>query len=136
VPKFAKRTSPKLVADRLTGMFPAEATTTDPELFLTGLIELMSSYPDWVQERSLSAVNGLPAKFKFLPTLAEIKEELDIWVDADRRHRDIQDRWSKPRLPPGEDAPAEQKPSYEELVEKYGRNFGIRNPDAIARKSP
>jgi hypothetical protein len=66
----------KVMADRLMGFFPTIAAT-DPEIFITGLVQLLAAYPFRVVEAVLSPLNGIPSKHKFLPSIAEVKAELD-----------------------------------------------------------
>jgi hypothetical protein len=54
---------------------------------MAGLIELLSHYEQHIIYQAQSATRGLAARFKFCPSLAEIKEALDFWVDEEARHR-------------------------------------------------
>jgi hypothetical protein len=49
----------------------------DPEIFLTGVIELFANYPADIVERAVGVTTGIPGQFKFCPRLAEIKEFMD-----------------------------------------------------------
>jgi hypothetical protein len=61
-------------------------------MFITAATAMLSSYPEIVAERVCDPIRGLPAKNKFLPAIAEIREACEremIWHDAvERRERD------------------------------------------------
>jgi hypothetical protein len=87
-------TDPRIAARKaaqLFGYYPRN-DANDPELFLTGATTMLSSYPEIVVERVCDPLRGLPAKNKFLPAIAEIREACEremIWHDAvERRDRD------------------------------------------------
>jgi hypothetical protein len=69
-----------------------------PQIFITGLVELIENYPDWLIARIASPVNGLPAKFKFCPLIAEIKEACEEWMVEKGREEDLKRRFSTPKL--------------------------------------
>jgi len=75
----------------LFGCYPRNEAN-DPEIFITAATALLASYPEIVVERVCDPVRGLPAKNKFLPAIAEIREACEremVWHDAiERRERD------------------------------------------------
>lgn len=79
---------------------------------------MLSSYPQAIAERSVSAINGFPARCKFFPTIAEAKEALEEWAMADARHRDLKERYARPVLPAIGGPP--RKSMREELCERFG----------------
>jgi hypothetical protein len=78
--------------------FTPKITAGDPQIFITGLVELIENYPDWLIARIASPVNGLPAKFKFCPLIAEIKEACEEWMVEKGREEDLKRRFSTPKL--------------------------------------
>ncbi len=63
------------VAKQVLGAFPDYAKTT-PEYTLA-IVRVIASYPPWVQSKLADLRTGIPAKCKFLPTVADIVEMAD-----------------------------------------------------------
>jgi hypothetical protein len=78
-------------ATLLFGYYPRNEAN-DPEIFITGATAMLASYPEIVVERVCDPIRGLPAKSKFLPSIAEIRSSCElemVWHDAvERRDRD------------------------------------------------
>jgi hypothetical protein len=78
-------------AAQLFGCYPRN-DANDPDTFLMAATALLASYPEVVADRVCDPLRGLPAKNKFLPALAEIREACEremIWHDAvERRERE------------------------------------------------
>jgi len=73
---------------------------------MAGVIELFEHYPAPLVARAVSPVYGLPAKYKFMPRIAEIKEWLDEHAPP-----------SKPKyLEPEPPVDRTNRPSYEEII--------------------
>lgn len=113
-------------ADRLFGFFP-QSGASDPRIFMTGVVELLSKYPAWIAERLLSPVNGLPAKHTFLPSIKEIRD----FCEAEFRVTRYAMEWDEAareqhKLIAGAVA---QRPTLEELQAKYGPNWGFRQAE-------
>lgn len=106
-------------AERLFGFYPRGAAT-DPEVFMTGVVQLLAAYPRAAVEAILSPLSGLPTKHKFLPSIAEIHEALEAQVAPLRRQQEREHRLRA--LPPPPSAP---RPTLAELKTKYGENFGL-----------
>ena len=100
---------------------------------MVGLVELFCAYPPQVVEGLLSPISGIPGKFKFMPTIAEIKEILDART-PDQSYarmvaaqlRDRQQQIAGPVYP---------KPTYDELKAKHGENWGLKTVTAEKKKS-
>lgn len=107
-----------MYASRLFDFYHTQELSANPETFLTGVIELFSNYPMPIVAKAVSPVFGLPAKFKFPPRIAEIKEFLDGLMP-----RTVERVY--PLLP--RDEPVDRAPrlTYEQLKEKYGDNWGL-----------
>jgi hypothetical protein len=89
---------------------------------MTGLVELLSSYPSFAVETVLSVRTGIPAKHEMMPAIAQIREALE----AESRVVRYAQEWregARQALLPG--PPAPPKPTYEELKAKYGPNWGL-----------
>jgi hypothetical protein len=60
-------------------------------MFITAATAMLASYPEHVVERVCDPIRGLPSRNKFLPAIAEIREDCEremIWHDAvERRER-------------------------------------------------
>jgi hypothetical protein len=115
----------------LMGFFPNGAAS-DPKIFEAGLCQLLSVYPHWALKQACNVHHGLPSVHRFLLSLAEIREYLEALLAADRRHREIIERWTKPALPPP--APGRgARPTHEALKSKHEEHWGIINPDHVER---
>lgn len=117
-------------AERLFSYYPQTAAS-DPVIFMTGLVELFCAYPAVVVESLLSPISGIPAKFKFMPSIAEIKEVLDART-PDRtyaRHVEAQ------RVPQIAGPPVERE-SLDQLKARHGPNWGLQahEEDLVARR--
>ena len=83
-------------ARQLMGFFPNGAAS-DPKIFEAGLCQLLSVYPQWALKQACDVHHGLPSAHRFLPSLAEIREYLEALLAADRRHRELIERWKSQR---------------------------------------
>lgn len=107
------KTDPRIVARKaaqLFGYYPRNEAN-DPEIFLTGATTLLASYPEEIVERACDLLRGLPAKNKFLPSIAEIREFCEremVWFDAVER-RDRERRHTAEVLAPAPPATAESR---------------------------
>jgi hypothetical protein len=115
-------------ADRLFGFFP-QSGASDPQIFMAGVVELLSGYPAWVADRILSPKHGLPAHHTFLPSIKEIRERCEDEFKAHRYAREFEQtsdalrlKYSAPQLAGPPPAP---RPTYDELKAKYGPNWGL-----------
>jgi len=82
----------------------------DPEVFVAAVAAVFSHYPPEIAQRVADPVSGLPAKSKWIPSVAEVREACDrlhgenlrmAQSDA-RRHRQLAEReeWeTKSRIP-------------------------------------
>lgn len=85
----------------LVGMYP-KVTAAEPEFFLTQLVALFGRYRSEELSAILDPSSGIAAKFKFLPSLAEIKAELDGVRDHFDRLKRFESWGSRAALPPPE----------------------------------
>lgn len=84
----------RIATQRLAGFWPP-IKAQDPETFLAGVMENLAGYSRPTIERAMSATRGLPAVFKFWPSIAEIREVLNGWEEAEHRHREILGRYNR-----------------------------------------
>jgi hypothetical protein len=71
----------------LFGFYRA-SEANDPETFIAGATAMLAQYPEHVAGKVCDPIRGLPAKSKFLPAIAEIREacELEmVWYHAVER---------------------------------------------------
>lgn len=62
---------------QLMGLFPQMGTPPSKEM-LAGIVTLFCEYPELVVKSVCNPVVGLPSKTQFLPTLATLKEALEV----------------------------------------------------------
>ena len=72
----------KYHARLIFGCFRA-GDANDPEVFTGALITLLMSYPAAIGAKLSDPKGGLAGKFKFLPTISEVREEADALMAAD-----------------------------------------------------
>lgn len=121
-------------ADRLFGFFPP-SSASDPEIFMTGVVNLLATYPEWVAERIMSTTTGLPAKHTFLPSIKEIREACEAEYSVTRRAIEWEAMTrEQTKLLAG--PPSAPRPTYDELRAKYGDNWGLKTSERGAKWSP
>lgn len=108
------------------------------------MIQLFAAYDPRHIEGVLSPLSGLPAKHKFLPSIAEIREALDEKSAHDKRMEDYSKRYGPDRMLPAPKHEPEVRPTVEQLRAKYGPHFGLHpekrkktpflNADELAHK--
>jgi len=106
----------------------------DPEVYTAGVIAVLSSYPMEVVRLVCDPRSGLPSKVKWLPTIAEIRDECEAW-HAPMRRAVAREENIKQQLEERERLEAEQarRPTFEELQAKYGKTWGLNpRPEEIA----
>lgn len=92
---------------------------------MAGVATVLAAYPAEVIEAALSPLSGIPAKFKFMPSIAELKTDLEARMP----------RWEPPTLAALLPAPPSgPRPSVDELRAKHGENWGL-HPETHKRKS-
>jgi len=109
------------------GFYPQSAAS-DPQIFMTGMIELLAAYPAIIIENLCSVISGIPAKYKFLPSIAELKEECERYTTP---HREREWEEYKRKRPPAYISPPEnpthtERPTMDELRAKHGENWGLK----------
>lgn len=108
---------------RMIGCF-RKGDANDPKIWLTAVIGTLVCYPIEVIREVTDPVVGMPSRFKWLPTIAEVREECETivtrrtraLVQSARVTRQLTERIAFEN----ETADRAKRLSYEELKEKYG----------------
>jgi len=83
-------------AKLILGSFRADQAA-DPEIYLTAIGHLLSRYPADIGAKLTDPKDGIAGKFKFLPTVSEVKEEADRLINAERdqsyRDNQLRKQW-------------------------------------------
>lgn len=66
-----------LAAQNLIGLYPAREVV-DAQRYVAGMTALMAAYPLDFVRRVTNPVTGLPSRLKYLPTLADVREALEV----------------------------------------------------------
>ena len=125
----------KYHAKLILGCYRA-AEVSDPDVYTTAIMTLLARYPADIGTRLSDPKDGVAGRFKWLPTVSEIREECDRLQAADvaeaKRRRDFAEQWrlreetERPlsvELPP---QPHRQILSnYDEAFAKHGRPTGV-----------
>jgi hypothetical protein len=115
----------------------------DPEIFITAMTAMLACYPELVVDRVCDPIRGLPAKNRFLPAIAEIREACEremIWHDAVER-RDRERRHTAEVLAPPSDKPtaesrARVRQAADELLAELNARGEPRKIDFKPPRSP
>ena len=112
-------------AARLLGCYRT-GDANDPEAYITAVVSVLVRYPANIIREVTEPATGLPSRLKWLPTIAEIREECEILANRERRRveRDRQIREqieARDRLQITDNRP---KKTYQQLVAEC-RALGI-----------
>jgi hypothetical protein len=99
-----------------------------PEVYLLELAVLFAGYPWWA---GAGAIEVAKDTFKFPPTRAELRPLLEDQVRYVRR---ADEQLGKGNFSVLTVQPRGKRPTYAELKEKYGENWGIKNEPMVAKK--
>lgn len=109
----------------------------DPEVYTAGVIAVLSTYPMEVVRLVCDPRSGLPSKVKWLPTIAEVRDECEAWHGPMRR---AAARQASIEVQLQDRAEAEQKrserPTYDELKAKHGASWGLNPSDEAIAEDP
>lgn len=99
----------------------------DPEVYVSAVVRVLSNYPIEIVQRVVDPVTGLPSKVKWLPTIPEILSACEEIAGVQRRTAEYDER-SKRQFEEraAEDAAREIRPTKEDMLAKYGPNFGLK----------
>lgn len=121
---FAKLEEVKKRAAYMLGCY-RRGDANDPEVYATAIIGTLMCFPIEVVREVTDPVFGMPARFKWLPTIAEVREESEAIfskrmaavAQANRIDRQLAERAQFEREQTVERA---ERLTYEQLKEKYG----------------
>jgi len=118
------------VRQKLCGLFP-QGAASDPKMFFSALVELFEGYPSHVVERAVDVRRGLICRHQFLPSLAEVRKFCEDIVVHERSI----DRATQKYIPaPPIDRSG--RPTYAELKDRFGPNWGIGDEYGTAKQTP
>lgn len=121
----------------------------EPEIYSGGVIAVLSEYPAEVVRKVVDPRRGLPARCKWLPSIAEIKEALEAEMAPIRRQREWEasearrraqleqtEEWNRTRfLPPS--APRQRQYTYAEALEMgHARPIGRFEDEKRTTREP
>ena len=125
-------------AAQLFGCYPRNEAN-DPEIFITAATALLATYPEIVVERVCDPIRGLPAKNKFLPAIAEIRETCEremVWHDAVEK-RERERRHTAEVLAPAPKPTVESRQRVRALADQVLAELNVKGePRKIDFKSP
>jgi hypothetical protein len=71
-------------AARLLGCYRT-GDANDPEAYISAVVSVLARYPIGIIREVTEPATGLPARLKWLPTIAEIREECEILAQRELR---------------------------------------------------
>lgn len=92
--------------------------------YFAAIVELLASYPRYLQNRLADAKEGVPSRCKFLPTAADVVGLADAIEDR-QRHRDELNRRYAREKPIDELPPIPQVNPFPKLVEAFADERGL-----------
>jgi len=91
-------------AARLIGYYPTIAAS-NPEIYLTGLVQVFCDYPEHLIAEAVDPRHGLPSTCDYLPTIAKVKAFLEPRWQHLERQRVMLERFNTKKLPEPEHKP-------------------------------
>jgi len=123
----------KYHAKLILGCYRA-AEVSDPDVYTTAIMALLTRYPADIGARLSDPKNGIAGWIKWLPTVSEIREECDRLQAADvaaaKRRADAAEQWrlrdelERP-LPPLPQPRGQVLSNYDQAFAKHGRPTGV-----------
>jgi hypothetical protein len=105
----------------------------DPETYVTAIAAVLAKYPDAVITAVTDPRIGLPRKKTWLPSIKEVYDACDAEYEPMREEIARQDR-IKRQLRERADLEEAPRPTLEQLKAKYGKNWGISDPEEAKRE--
>jgi hypothetical protein len=120
----------KQAAARLLGCYRT-GDANDPETYVAAVIAVLSRYSAQIVREVTNPVAGLPAKLKWLPTIAEIRDECELLQARERRQeqRDADLRKQFAERKALEDIDRHSRKTYQQLVEECRARGIMIGPD-------
>jgi hypothetical protein len=113
--------SRSLAAERatiLTGCYKRDEAA-DPEIFIRAATAILEQYPEGTVRKVTHPASGLPAKLKWLPSIAELKEACEEDVGHIRRNAERAKHWEGLKQIPAPPVTEESKARVEAIVERF-----------------
>ena len=127
-----------LAAQKLLGCF-RQGDANDPVVYGSAIAAVLSEYPREVVMYVCHPFTGLPSTNTFMPSVFEVKaacDERSSWLAKLEKHRN----WGNSTIEARKVAiavPKEVRPTRAELIEKYGKGFGLdEEPPQLLSASP
>ena len=73
-------------AKLILGSYRADQAN-DPEIYVTAISHLLSRYPKDIGARLTDPKDGVAGKYKWLPSVSEVREEAEALIEAESAHR-------------------------------------------------
>lgn len=105
----------------------------DPDAYVTSVASVLESYPDEVIIHVTDPKTGIQRGCKWPPTVAEIVTACEVRMQDQARIKRLQN-WGKNETPQLE-GPRDERPTIEQLKEKYGENYGLA-PEPESKPEP
>jgi hypothetical protein len=104
----------------------------DPETYVAAIAAILARYPMWVITSVTHPASGLPSQKSWLPTVKEVTDAC-LAALAPVAEREARTPRVREQLAERERVDALPKPSYDDLISKYGKNFGMGAHEEAAR---
>lgn len=104
----------------------------DPETYVAAITAILARYPQEVITAVTHPASGLPSKKNWLPTVKEVADACDE-AHAPILQNELRLKRIKEQLEAREREERGERPTYAQLKEKYGRNWGIEDPEEAKR---
>ena len=105
----------------------------DPETYVAAVTAVLAHFPEEVITSVTHPVTGLPKKSSWLPTIKEVNDACNEAIEPIRQHEARLKR-IKEQMEMREREDRGEKPTLDQLKEKYGPNWGL-TPNDPAKKS-
>lgn len=99
----------------------------DPETYVTALAAVLAEYSPDIVQRVTDPRSGLPSRVQWLPTVKEVRDECESIGGHRRRLAEMAAREERQLRERREfEASKQAKPTFQQLREKYGENWGLQ----------
>lgn len=117
--------------------FFGRAEAGNPKAIVAGITEMLMCYPAYVAHLACHPVQGLPARHKWMPTIAEVKVFCDEMVRnryAERRRAEAINHQldERKRLPAPDEFPERREAVVARIQSMHGPRWGITQDRAVA----
>jgi hypothetical protein len=100
----------------------------DPETYVAAITAILARYPEVVVTAVTHPVSGLPSKKGWLPTVKEVCDACDEAVEPIVQN-ELRLKRIKEQLETREREERGEKPTLEQLKERFGGNWGLRRSE-------